>query len=123
MRRGARGGARSLLLVCGAAALGVAAACGRGNPVLGDWELDRAETSPSAVLAAEATDLTAITFRRDAIAAKDTVIPVNYEVEGARVRAIRGDGRGEHAIEALPDGRIRVELPIGVTAVYRKRGP
>jgi len=100
-------------------------ACGRagGNPVLGDWELDRSATSASAVLAVETTDLVRISFRGDAIAAGDTVIPVTYAVEGTRVRAIRGDGRGEHAIEVLPDGRIRVELPIGVIAEYRKAQP
>jgi hypothetical protein len=43
-------------------------------------------------------------------------------VEEARVRFVREDGRGEHAIELLPDGRIRVELPIGVRAVYRRAG-
>jgi hypothetical protein len=100
-------------------------ACGRagGNPVLGDWELDRGATGASAVVAAETTDLIRITFRGDAIAAGDTVIPVTWIVEGERVRAVRGDGRGEHAIERLPDGRIQVELPIGVTAVYREAQP
>jgi hypothetical protein len=41
-------------------------------------------------------------------------------VEEGLVRLVREDGRGEHAIEALPDDRIRVELPIGVTAIYRR---
>ena len=40
----------------------------------------------------------------------------------ASVRALRGDGHGEHVIEVLPDGRIRVELPNGVAAVYRRAG-
>jgi len=35
---------------------------------------------------------------------------------------IRGDGRGEHLIELLPDDKIRIELPIGVSAVYRRVG-
>jgi hypothetical protein len=103
-----------------AAALGVAA-CGR-NPVLGDWELDRGETSPGAVLAVDATQLAALRLERDAIAAGDTTIPVAYVVEGDVVRAVRGDGRGEHRLELLPDGRLRVELPVGVTAVYRRAG-
>jgi hypothetical protein len=47
---------------------------------------------------------------------------VTWEVEGDVARAVRRDGRGEHRIEALPDGRIRVELPIGVSAVYRRAG-
>ena len=98
-------------------------ACGRsGNPVLGDWELDRAATKSSAVLATERTGLAQLSLRADAIAAGDTVIPVTWIVEDERVRAVRGDGRGEHAIERLPDGRIRVELPIGVTATYRRSG-
>ena len=50
------------------------------------------------------------------------MIPVTYIVEEKRVRAIREDGRGEHAIELLPDGRIRVALPIGVEAVYVRAG-
>jgi hypothetical protein len=39
-----------------------------------------------------------------------------------RVRIVRGDGRGEHVVEVLPDDRIRVDLPIGVTAVCRRVG-
>jgi hypothetical protein len=100
----------------------VAVACGQQNPVLGDWELDRDESRRGAVLAAEATDLTALTFRHDTILAEATEIPVSYAVEEDRVRVVREDGRGEHLILVLPDGRIRVELPIGVTAVYRKAG-
>ena len=110
--------------VAATAAMALAiAACGRlGNPVLGDWELDRDETSASAALAAELTDLATVTFRDDAIVAGDSVIPVTWVVEEKRVRAIRADGRGEHAIELLPDGRIRVSLPIGVEAVYARAG-
>lgn len=102
----------------------IAVACGRlgGNPVLGDWEIDRDQTAKSARLAAEVTDLAELTFRDDAIVAEDVVIPVTYQVDGGVVRAIRGDGRGEHRIEVLPDQRIRVELPIGVTVVYRRKG-
>jgi hypothetical protein len=110
---------RPLLVAAGAAVALAAAACGR-NPVLGDWEIDRAESSRGAVLAAEAADLATLSFERDAIAAPGVEIPVTYEVEGDLVRVVRGDGRGEHRVEVLPDGRIRVELPIGVTAVYRR---
>lgn len=107
-----------------AAAAWIAAACdGAGrNPVLGDWVIDRDQTRDGAVIAAEVTDLAEISLRRESIAAKDTEIPVSWIVEDGRVRAVRGDGRGEHAIEVLPEGRIRVELPIGVTAVYRRKG-
>jgi hypothetical protein len=97
----------------------VAAACSQ-NPVLGDWEIDPSQTGRGAILAAEATDLAEVSFRRDAIAAEGVEIPVSYVVEENRVRLIREDGRGEHLIEVLPDGKIRVELPIGVVAVYRK---
>jgi hypothetical protein len=103
------------------AGLALLAACGR-NPVLGDWELDREVSSRGAVLAAEATDLGTLSLRSDAIVAKDTEIPVTWTVEGQVARAVRGDGRGEHRMELLPDGRLRVELPIGVTAVYRRAG-
>lgn len=64
----------------------------------------------------------AIALRPDAIAAGDITIPVTWAVEPGRVRAIRGDGRGEHVVELLPDRRIRVELPIGVEAVYVRVG-
>ena len=114
--RSARSGAVVLL----AAAL-AAAACGR-NPLLGDWELDRGETPRGAVLAAEATDLATLSFEGDAVVSPGTKIPVSYVVEGDVVRVVRGDGRGEHRVEVLPDGRLRVELPIGVTAVYRRAG-
>jgi hypothetical protein len=103
-----------------AAALALAA-CGR-NPVLGEWELDREATSRGAVLAAEATGLAAPSLRASSIAAKDAEIPVTWSVEGDVARALRDDGRGEHRFERLPDGRIRVELPIGVSAVYRRAG-
>ena len=43
-------------------------------------------------------------------------------VEGDRVRLIREDGRGEHLVELLPEERIRVELPIRASAVYRRAG-
>jgi hypothetical protein len=59
-------------------------------------------------------------FEAAAVASPGTEIPVSYVVEGDVVRVVRGDGRGEHRIELLPDGRIRVELPIGVRAVYRR---
>jgi hypothetical protein len=109
-----------------AAALGLAIAllalaCSR-NPVLGEWDLDRGASSRGAVLAAEATDLAALSLRGDAIVAKGTEIPVTWAVEGQVARAVRGDGRGEHRVELLPDGRLQVELPIGVTAVYRRAG-
>jgi len=103
------------------AAVLAAAACGR-NPVLGDWELDRGETSQGAVLAVEATDLATLRFEGDALVAPGTKIPVSYAIEGEVVRVVCGDGRGEHRVEVLPDGRLRVELPIGVTAVYRRAG-
>jgi hypothetical protein len=99
-----------------------AAACGR-NPVLGDWEIDRADSSRRAMLAADVADLATLSFQSGAIVATGTQIPVRYEVAGDVVRAVRVDGRGEHRIEVLPDGRIRVELPIGVSAVYRRAGP
>jgi hypothetical protein len=103
-----------------AAALATAA-CGR-NPLLGDWELDRSETSRGTVLAVEATDLAELRFESDAIVAPGTKIPVSYAMEDDVVRVVRGDGRGEHRVEVLPDGRLRVELPIGVTAVYKRAG-
>ncbi len=99
----------------------LAAACGR-NPVLGDWELDRDETSRGALLAAEAAELTTLRFESNSVDVSGTEIPVSYVVEGDLVRVVRGDGRGEHRVEVLPDGRIRVELPIGVTAVFRRAG-
>ena len=97
------------------------AACGR-NPVLGDWEIDRDDNTRGALLAVEATQLETLRFEAASIASPGTEIPVSYIREGDVVRVVRGDGRGEHRVELLPDGRIRVELPIGVTAVYRRAG-
>jgi hypothetical protein len=113
--RRAGSGAAILLAV---AALGVAA-CGR-NPLLGEWELDRDETPLGAVIAVEATDLATLRFESDALVAPGIKIPVTYAVEGDDVRVVRGDGRGEHRALVLPDGRLRVDLPIGVTAVYKR---
>lgn len=112
--------ARIRLYTC-LALLAVMAACSR-NPVLGDWEIDPDDNKQSVLLAVEATELETLSFESDAIAAPGTQIPVSYVVEEGVVRVVRGDGRGEHRVEVLPDGRIRVELPIGVTAVYRRSG-
>jgi hypothetical protein len=106
-----------------AALLVVAAvACGSQNPLLGDWEIDRDDNSRGVLLAVEAADLTALRFASAAIASPGTEIAVSYVQEGDVVRVVRGDGRGEHRVELLPDGRIRVELPIAVTATYRREG-
>ena len=96
-------------------------ACGR-NPVLGAWEIDPGENDRGVLLAVEAAELQSLQFSGDSIASPGTEIPVDYVVEEDVVRVVRGDGRGEHRIEVLPDGRIRIELPIAVTAVYRRPG-
>jgi hypothetical protein len=98
------------------------AACGRSNPVLGDWEVDRSETSSGAMLAIEATDLSKLTFDRNGVFAPNTSIAGEWVVEEGVVRFVRADGRGEHRIEVLEGDRLRVELPIGVTAVYKRAG-
>jgi len=100
----------------------VAVAWSPRNPVLGDWEIDRDDNTRGVLLAVEATDLTTLRFESAAIASPGTEIAVSYVREGDVVRVVRGDGRGEHRVELLPDGRIRVELPIGVTAAYRRAG-
>jgi len=107
-----------------AALLFVATACSEGtdNPVLGAWVVDPGQTGRGAVRATETTGMDALTFRPGAIASNESEIAVSYVVEEDRVRAVREDGRGEHLIELLPEERIRVALPIGVTAVYRKAG-
>lgn len=96
----------------------LAAACGR-NPVLGAWEIDRDDNARGVLLAVDAAELATLRFESGAIAAPGVEIPVSYVVEDDVVRVVRGDGRGEHRVEVLPDGRLRVDLPIGVTAVYR----
>jgi hypothetical protein len=93
--------------------------CGR-NPVLGDWEIDRDDNTRGALLAVEAAELETLRFESGRITSPGTEIPVEYVVEEDVVRVVRGDGRGEHRVERLPDGRIRVELPIGFAAVYRR---
>ena len=97
-------------------------ACGPSNPVLGEWELDRGQTEIGAVLAVQAAELERLVFTRDGVTAGDTAIEGSYLVEEGRVRFVRADGRGEHAIELLADERIGVELPIGVRAVYKRAG-
>jgi hypothetical protein len=47
---------------------------------------------------------------------------VSWQVEGPVARALGGDSRGEHRVEVLPDGRLRVDFPIGTTAVYGRAG-
>jgi hypothetical protein len=89
--------------------------------VLGDWELDRSETERGAVLAAQAAELETLSFDRSGVKSGDTEIAGQWIVEEGSVRLVREDGRGEHAIEVLSDDQIRVELPIGVTAFYRRR--
>jgi hypothetical protein len=105
-----------------AALLLALASCGRSNPVLGDWEVDRRENERGAVLAVEAAGLESLSLDGDGAQSGETEIPGEWIVEEGRVRLLREDGRGEHAIDVLPDDRIRVELPIGVSAVYRRSG-
>jgi hypothetical protein len=105
-------------LLAGVAAVLLVSACGR-NPVLGDWEVDPDDNARGVLLAVEAAELETLSFGGSSIASPGTEIPVSYVVEGDVVRVVRGDGRGEHRVDVLVDGRIRVELPIGVTAVYR----
>jgi len=105
-----------------ALALSALAACSPSNPVLGDWEVDPQETSSGALLAVEATQLEHLSFAGDGAVAGETEIPGSYVVEEGLVRFVREDGRGEHRVELLPEDRIRVELPIGVVAVYRRAG-
>jgi hypothetical protein len=102
------------------AAAALLVACGASNPVLGEWELDRDETRYGAVLAAELAQLDQLSFGSESVVAGDVEISGSYVVEEERVRFVRSDGRGEHAIEILSDERIRVELPIGISAVYRR---
>lgn len=111
---------RESLAVLAAALL--AAGCGQSNPLLGDWEIDRDDNRRGVLLAVEASELEALAFESDAVESPGTTIPVSYVVEEPVVRVVRGDGRGEHRVELLEDGRIRVDLPIGVTAVYRPAG-
>ena len=112
---------RSLRTSAALAGLLLLVACSR-NPVLGDWELDRGQTSRGAALAAEAAGLASLSLQGDAIVVDDLEIPVTWTVEGQVAQAVRGDGRGEHRLEILPDGSLQVELPIGVTAIYRRAG-
>jgi hypothetical protein len=100
-------------------ALLLAVACGR-NPLLGDWEIDRTDNARSVLEAVEAAELVMLRFESGSIVAPGREIPVSYVMEADVVRVMRADGRGEHRVEMLPDGRIRVDLPIGVTAVYRR---
>src|SRR5262245_5956678 len=114
-----RSALRSVALALGLALL---AGCGPRNPVLGEWDLDAGETGLGSVMAVKATGLERIAFERDAFVSGETRIEGSYVVEEGRVRFVRADGNGEHAIELLPDDRIAIELPIGLRAVYRKAG-
>ena len=113
--------ARKLLVLALAGGLALLAGCGRSNPVLGDWEVDRSETGRGAVLAIQAANLETLSFDHSGVRSGETEIPGEWIVEEGRVRLVREDGRGEHAIEVLSDDEIRVELPIGVTASYRRK--
>ena len=109
-------------LACFVAVLALAASCGRSNPVLGEWEVDPRETPRGALLAVQATELESLTFDRDGATAGNTEIPGTWVVEENAARLVRADGRGEHRVEVLGEDRIRVELPIGVNAVYKRAG-
>jgi hypothetical protein len=95
--------------------------CSR-NPAFGDWEVDREQTDAGALLVVDATDLATLHFDDAGASAGETEIPGTWVVEETVTRLVRSDGRGEHRIEVLPDDRIRVELPIGVAAVYKRVG-
>ena len=108
-------------IACALALVLALAACGRSNPVLGDWELDVSQTSLGAVLAVKAAGLETLSFDRSGARSGDTEIPGEWVVEEGRVELVREDGRGSHPIEVLSDDEIRVSLPIGVSAFYRRR--
>ena len=107
-----------------AVALGLALACGPTNPVQGDWELDRSETTPGAVAAVQVTDLAKLRFDRDGATAGDTAIPGTWVVEEGVVRLVRADGRGEHRIVApvrrLDRGRAADRRDGGLPARRRR---
>jgi len=110
-----------LSLVALAVSVWLLGGCGRSNPVLGDWELDRSETPQGTVLVVQAAGLETLSFDRGGARSGDTEIPGDWVVEESQARLVRKDGRGEHVVEMLPDDRIRVELPVGVSAVYRRK--
>lgn len=110
---------------CAARALGIATlllavvGCGR-NPVLGTWEIDRDANERGVLVAVEAAELATLRFDGESLTAAGREIPLRYVMEDDVVRLVRADGRGEHRARVLDDGRIEVELPIGVSAVYRR---
>jgi hypothetical protein len=107
------------LAVCLAALL---AGCGPANPVLGDWEIDHARTRAGAAFAVEAAGLETLSFDRSGARSGDTHIPGEWVIEeGGRVQLVRQDGRGSHPIEVVSEDEIRVSLPIGVSAFYRRK--
>jgi len=110
-----------LLAFALAVGLSALAGCGRSNPVLGGWELDRQETALGAVLAVQRPVSRRSPSTATAPRAARPRSPANGSLEEGRVRLVREDGRGDHAIEVLSEDQIRVELPIGVTAYYRRK--
>jgi hypothetical protein len=111
----------NLRLLALIAPLVLTAACSRDSaPLLGDWEIDPSLNDRGVLLAVEAAEMGTLRFERSSISSPRTAIPVSYLREDDLVRVVREDGRGEHAVHLLPDETIRVELPIGVEAIYRR---
>jgi hypothetical protein len=104
-------------------ALLLTVAChGAGNPVLGEWEIEPAETSRGAVLAVEATDLERLSFRADAIASEGTEIPrMRPSASSSTTCSPRPSPRTARTRPSSTT-QLTVELPIGAAAVYRRVG-
>jgi len=97
------------------------AACSEPNPILGVWVVDPDASSTGAEAAAGVAGLRQLEFREDKLVIGAEAIDVRYEIDGQRVIVTRTpEGRGD-VYTFTDDGRMEMELPMGITVVYRQQ--
>ena len=98
-------------------------ACGPSNPVLGEWEMDSSQTSLGDSTFDRQSGFDRLTFEPERVVTGDVELSVHYIIEEDRVRVVRRDRDHEDVVELLADGLINVEIPPGISVVYRRAGP
>lgn len=97
--------------------------CGPSNPLLGEWEMDSSQTSLGAATFARQSGFDRLTFEPERVVTGDVELSVHYIIEEDRVRVVRRDRDHEDVVELLANGLINVEIPPGISVVYRRAGP
>ena len=84
--------------------------------------MDSSQTSLGAATFARQTGFDHLTFEPERVVTGDVELRVRYVIEEDRVRVVRRDRDHEDIVELLADELINVEIPPGISVVYRRAG-